>query len=358
MPSSDGLADSRAAKTRALADFPLVDARHSASTIEGELHVRKALKYLALSFMLGGVLTAQTALSETQATYDSAGPAERQAGAQPEKNISIDRHDADPESGAMVEDIYTNAYFGLSMPLPPGWTEGLAGPPPSDRGLYVLAAMDGTKASSATILIVAQDQFFSAKPLPHVADAAADFRDSMAGTPDLSIDRTPAGITIGGHDFLRLDYHAGGLYRVWLATELRCHIVSFNITGTDQATVDRIAGLLQTMSLPAQINVQTVSISDAGRTPPICMKDYVTAQTTVRRLDPLQVDLNGLTVPVRIMIGPDGKVRHVHVISATPAQHRAIEEALMDWEFRPLELTGRPIAVETGLAFEFKSHRP
>lgn len=318
----------------------------------------KALKYLALSFLLGGVLTAQTALPETQAISDSAALMELRSGAQPEKNISGGRYDADPESGAVVGDIYTNAYFGFSLPLPPGWTEGLAGPPPSDRGLYVLAAMDGTKASSATMLIVAQDQFFSAKPLSNVAAAAADFRDAMVDTPDLSIDQTPVGVTIGGHDFLRLDYHAGGLYRAWLATELRCHIVSFNITGTDQATVDRIAGLLQMMSLPTQSNVQTVSISDNRRTPPLCMKDYVTAQTTLRRLDPLQVDLNGVTVPVRIIIGRDGKVQHVHVISATAAQRRAIEEALMRWEFRPLELAGRPTEVETGLAFEFKSRRP
>jgi outer membrane biosynthesis protein TonB len=88
------------------------------------------------------------------------------------------------------------------------------------------------------------------------------------------------------------------------------------------------------------------------------MKDYVTAQTTVRRVDPLLVDLNGLKVPVRIIIGPDGKVLHVRVISATPAQRRAIEEALMHWEFRPLELLGRPTELKTGLAFEFKSRRP
>jgi hypothetical protein len=315
--------------------------------------VQKALKYLAFSFMLGGVLTGQTALPETPAISGSEAPTGLQSEAPPEKNISVGRYDADPESGALVGDIYTNAYFGLSLPLPPGWTEGLAGPPPSDRGLSVLAAMDGTKASSATMLIVAQDQFFSAKPLSNVADAAADFHDGMASTPDLSIDRTPAGITIGGHDFLRLNYHAGGLYRVWLATELRCHVVSFNITGTDQATEERITDFLQAMSLPTQSNTQT-----AERTPPTCMKDYVTAQTTVRRVDPLLVDLNGLTVPVRIIIGPDGKVLHVHVISATPAQRRAIEEALAQWEFKPLEPMGHPTEVETGLAFEFKSRRP
>jgi hypothetical protein len=320
--------------------------------------VPKALKYLAFSFVLGSVLTGQTVLPGTLARSDSEVPMGLQSGAQPEKNISIGRSDADPESGAVAGDIYSNAYFGLALPLPPGWAEGLAGPPPSDRGLYVLAAIDGTKASSATMLIVAQDQFFSAKPLSNVADAAADLHDAMVGTPDLSIDQTPAAITIGGHDFLRLDYDAGGLYRVWLATELRCHVVSFNITGTDRATVDRITDFLQAMSLRAQPNAQTASISGASGTPPVCVKDYVTAQTTVHRVDPLQVDLNGLTVPVRIIIGPDGKVLHVHVISATPAQRRAIEEALTHWEFRPLELTGGPTEVETGLAFEFKSRRP
>jgi hypothetical protein len=314
--------------------------------------VAKALKYLAIYFMLAGVLTGQSAQSGTPAISES------ETGVRPEKNISVDRHTADPESGAVVGDIYINAYFGLSLPLPLGWIEGLAGPPPSGRGLYVLAAMDGTKASRATLLIVAQDQFFSAKPLANVGAAAADLRDAMASIPDLSIDRTPAEVRIGGHDFLRLDYNAGGLYRVWLATELRCHIVSFNITGTDQATVNRIAGFLQTMSLRPQSSTQTVSVSDAERTSPICMKDYVTEQTTVRRVDPLQVDLNGLTVPVRIIIGPDGKVEHVHVINATVAQRRVIEEALTHWEFSPFELAGRPTEVETGLAFEFRSRRP
>jgi hypothetical protein len=320
--------------------------------------VPKALKYLAFLFLLGGILAGQTGLPGTPAISDSGAPMRLEPGAPSEKNISVGRYDADPESGGVAGDIYSNAYFGLSLRLPPGWTEGLAGPPPSGRGLYVLAAMDGTKASSATMLIVAQDLFFSAKPLSNVADAAADFHDAMAGTPEMSIDPTPAAVTIGGHDFLRLDYHAGGLYRVWLATELRCHIVSFNITGTDQATVNRITDLLQAMSLRTQSNTQTESISEAERTPPTCIKNYVTAETTVRRVDPLLVDLNGQTVPVRIIIGPDGKVLHVHVISATPAQRRAIEEALTQWEFRPLELMGRPTEVETGLVFEFKSRPP
>lgn len=249
------------------------------------------LKHLAFSVMLA----AWTALPATPAMSDPEAPVHQSAPPVPQGNNFAGRYDPDPESGTIVGDAYTNAYFALSLPLPPGWTEGLAGPPPSAHGLYVLSAMDGTKVSRATLLIVAQDLFFNARPLSTIADMATDFRSGMAGIPDLAIGR-PADITIGGRAFLRLDYNAGGLYRAWLATELRCHVVSFNITSTDQATADRIAGFLDAMSLPAQSETLAGGVSDSGRTPPMCIKDYVTAQTTVRRVEPVMVDPAGLTV--------------------------------------------------------------
>jgi hypothetical protein len=176
----------------------------------------------------------------------------------------------------------------------------------------------------------------------------------MAGIPDLSIDPRPASIMIGGQTFRRLDYNASGLYRAWLATELRCHVVRFNITATDRATVDHVIDFLRAISLRPASETQ---VSDAAPTPPVCIKDYVTAQTTVHRVDPVLTDLNGLTVPVRIIIGADGKVAHVHVISATPGQRQAIEQALPQWQFKPFEVMGHPTAVETGLTFEFRSRR-
>jgi outer membrane biosynthesis protein TonB len=111
-------------------------------------------------------------------------------------------------------------------------------------------------------------------------------------------------------------------------------------------------------ALPAQSEAATGTNADTARTIPVCIKDYVTAETTVHKVDPAQVDLNGLTVPVRIIIGADGKVEHVHVISATPAQRQAIEQALGQWEFKPPEVMGHPTAVETGLTFQFRPHGP
>jgi hypothetical protein len=319
------------------------------------MRVTKVLLQLTIVFLLAG---AWAALPATPAISDSDVPTRLQSESHPPPdNTGIDRHDADPESGSVVEDAYANRYFGLTVPLPPGWAEGLAGPPPSNRGLYVLASIDGTQAFGATMLIVAEDLFFTAKPFANVADVAADFRNAMAGIPDLAIDQRPASIMIGGQTFLRLDYNAGGLYRAWLATELRCHVVSFNITARDRATVDHTADFLRAISLRPPSETQPAGVSDAAPTTPVCIKDYVTAQTTLHRGDPVLTDLNGLTVPVRIIIGADGKVEHVHVISATPAQRQAIEQALPQWQFKSFEVMGHPTAVETGLTFAFKSQR-
>src|SRR4051794_13797697 len=67
-----------------------------------------------------------------------------------------------PEQGKIDGGRYRNAYFGLSVPTPAGWTEQPAGPPPSDGGSYVLAQF---AAARANVLVSAQDLFFSALPL-------------------------------------------------------------------------------------------------------------------------------------------------------------------------------------------------
>lgn len=260
----------------------------------------------------------------------------------------------EPESGSVVGAAYENKYFGLSVPLPPGWSEGLAGPPPSPVGSYVLSAFDGTKVDRASILIVAQDLFFGAKPFASAAEVGADFRDTIKDISYMTIDRGLDDTTIGGHAFQRLDYHAGGLYRVWLSTELRCHAVMLNITGTARDQVESIARGLEAMSLPADAGTQ--AMAGAEQTNPMCIRSYASEETLLRKVDPVPNDPRGVDVPVRIIIGGDGRVRHVHVINGSPAQRQAILEALMQWEFKPFQVKGHPTEVETGVLFKFKPH--
>jgi outer membrane biosynthesis protein TonB len=62
-------------------------------------------------------------------------------------------------------------------------------------------------------------------------------------------------------------------------------------------------------------------------------------------------------VPVRIVIGSDGKVAHIHVIRAAPAQQQSIVDALAQWQFQPYRRNGHTVASETGLTFEFRPPR-
>ncbi len=44
---------------------------------------------------------------------------------------------ANPEDVKVADGIFVSDYFDLSYRLPEGWTEGLAGPDPSQSGYYV-----------------------------------------------------------------------------------------------------------------------------------------------------------------------------------------------------------------------------
>jgi hypothetical protein len=46
-----------------------------------------------------------------------------------------------PEAGRIGGGQYRNAYFGLAYPIPAGWTEQPAGPPPTDAGGYVRSSL-------------------------------------------------------------------------------------------------------------------------------------------------------------------------------------------------------------------------
>jgi len=88
---------------------------------------------------------------------------------------NVEAAPADPEFGRVSDGTYTNDYFRMSFPLPPGWREDLEGPGPSHTGYYVLSALRGPGDRGGTILIAAQDQFFGVKGSQGAAEAARAF---------------------------------------------------------------------------------------------------------------------------------------------------------------------------------------
>ena len=250
-----------------------------------------------------------------------------------------------PGDAKIVDGSYTNQYFGLTYPLPQGWIAGEPGPDPSQSGYYVLTTLIPASGRDAIILIAAQDMFFATDKHGDVADSARDFRQAISNIKGMTVDPDLKKLTVADHLLYRVDYSGVGLFRATIRTQSRCHILSFNLTARDAELRKRLAHSLEKVSFAAR---------GAAASPPPCVQGYAEGDNVVHKVAPLPVGPKFVPIPVRIIVGADGDVKHVHVIHATDDQRRSIEEAVYQWKFRPYKVNGRPSPVETGLVFKFK----
>jgi len=253
-----------------------------------------------------------------------------------------------PESGKLAKDIYENRYFGFSYHLPSDWTEPYSGPPPSDGGGYVLGQFVPSNnfkgPIKGTVLITAQDQFFSLHPVGSAKELIKYSSDHLPSY--YTAEHPPSEVTIAGRPFARFDYMSpvAGLHWYTLATQVRCHVIQFVLNSRDTSLLDGIVRDMAQMKLAA---------NDSPR----CVADYA-EHNVISKVDPVLNDRKFNSIPVRIIIGTDGKVKHVHVISAFAEQARIITDALLQWRFKPYLQDGQPAEVETGIQFGYSPPRP
>lgn len=261
---------------------------------------------------------------------------------------------ANPPDGGIVDGAYGNPYFGLRYPLPPGWQEGLEGPPPSPSGYYVLNAPDAEDKEhpSATLLISAQDMFFDVKPMATAAAAAQEMRESAGQIDGLKAEAPPSEVTLAGRSFSRVDIGGSVLSRVVLATDIRCHVVSFTFASPDRELLEKLVASLDGATLPKEASATGTGSGGADSPFPICMKDYASGENVLHKVEPTWIASRFPKIGVRIVIGTDGRVKHVHVIQADPEVKKDIQDAVVQWEFKPYAVDGHPVEVETGLLFE------
>lgn len=255
-----------------------------------------------------------------------------------------------PEGGSIANGTYTNAYFGFSYTLPVEWIQKAAGPPPSGSGSYVLtllAPADTYKGPGrGTILITAQDMFFTPIPVANALELVNYTKAHLQG--DYKFEMEPAVTKIAGQSFTSFAYWSPGTGLYWhvLATEIRCHTVEFILMNRDPKTLE---SLVQEMN---RLNLATTPEAGArGEDAPACIKDYARGENVLQREEPVFTQHRFNPVPVRIIIDKEGKVKHIHFLSAFPDQARAITDVLAHWRFKPYLRDGKPVEVETGVMF-------
>jgi hypothetical protein len=263
-----------------------------------------------------------------------------------------------PEGGSVANNIFSNQYFGLTYALPSGWTEKFKGPPPSDSGRYVLAQIAPTDTSKGSIrgniLITAQDMFFSPLPAANAFELISYMKDNLQA--DYQVELPPTDLKIGGHSFRFFAYESPVAELHWYvaATEIRCHAVQIVLNSRDTKLLESLLLDMNKMRAPEEANPIT---GTGGAAFPFCIKDYASEENMLARVDPVFTERAFNPVPVRIIIDKEGKVKHIHFLSALPGQAKAITDALRQWKFKSYVRAGQPLEVETGLVFGPAIHR-
>jgi len=125
------------------------------------------------------------------------------------------------------------------------------------------------------------------------------------------------------------------------------------------AHLSHLSGLIcgpgNEMTLPLEASP---ILGGGGDGVPVCIKDYASSENILEKVDPVFAERRFNPVPVRIIIDKDGKVKHIHFLSAFPDQEKAITDALFQWRFRPFLRDGKPVEVETGILFGRAPRQP
>ena len=256
-----------------------------------------------------------------------------------------------PEGGAVRGNVYSNPYFGFAYVLPKDWTEKYKGPPPSDTGRYVLTQIrpedTHKRESRGNILITAQDMFFTSIPAKNVMELAAYEKNNLQHDYRLELPITQT--NIAGRPFTFFAYWSPVAQLHWyvLATEVRCHAVEFVFTSQDTKVLEGLVLEMNKMQMPAEANRGNGSANVS----PVCINDYAYSKNLITRVDPIFTVHRFNPVPVRIIIDKNGRVKHIHFLSAFPDQAKAVTDACKQWRFRPYVKDGQPIEVETGIMF-------
>jgi hypothetical protein len=257
-----------------------------------------------------------------------------------------------PEGGDVANNIFTNQYFGMSYAVPPDWEEKYKGPPPSDSGRYVLVQLRpaGTFKGPArgAILVTAQDMFFTPFPTANALDLVNYSKNHLQA--DYKVEMPPTPTKIAGRPFTFFAYWSPIAELHWyvVATEIRCHAVEFVMTSRDTKLLENLVLSMDKMKLPAEASP---TAGTGGGAVPVCIKDYASDENVITRVEPVLTEHRFNPVPVRIIIDKEGKVKHIHFLSAFPDQAKAITDALGKWKFKRYLRNGQPVEVETGLMF-------
>jgi TonB family protein len=130
------------------------------------------------------------------------------------------------------------------------------------------------------------------------------------------------------------------------------------LPGVPNGDSDRI-GQIQIPGLTDGPRPPAVELDKKTATGPVKVSEVSELAQIVSRVEPVypiiavHSHIEG-TVQMRAIIGRDGSVRELHVLSGNAILSYAAQEAVKQWRFRPTMLNGQPVEVDTFFTVVFK----
>jgi periplasmic protein TonB len=106
-------------------------------------------------------------------------------------------------------------------------------------------------------------------------------------------------------------------------------------------------------------SLQAYGNTAQGQPTRIRVSQGVVMGNVINKVDPVYPDmarqarLSG-SVVYQVMIGQDGSVNNVRVVSGHPMLVQSGLDAVKQWTFKPYYLNGQPVAVETQITMTFR----
>ena len=159
-----------------------------------------------------------------------------------------------PDEGTIHGQLYTSDYFGFRYTIPEGLEvqeDFLPSQQDAARRSFVLLAAYGRSANPAYrqgVVISADRNVYPAvkTAADYVAKTARE-HFQPGGFEEIGAARA---VTLGGHEFSRIDYRKGEIYQSLLATMWRGYVLSFDLVAPRLEEMETLAQSLQTLRFP------------------------------------------------------------------------------------------------------------
>ena len=283
-----------------------------------------------------------------------------------------------PDTGGISRGIYTNDFFAFSYPLPDGWyanTELRETAHLPEGSLLLLVADQHTgRLVRNRLLVIADDEsrYLRHHPAPNVRDYVVKMVHAQIDKEGKTLAPDAVAVEMSGKQFFRADYKEPSdiaiLYKAFVCTDIKGYFLSWTFVGDSQERLDLLVNSLDHISFRQdQQQSPIVPRAPMAPSPPATLKrplrirvsQQVSDSLLLRKIQPVYPDdarknhIEGLVV-MRGLISPSGDIKELTFISGHPSLASAAMEAVKQWQYKPYELGGQRVEVETQITVLFQ----